>query len=409
MHQADTGLVRTCQWLHIVWMDSDPAPDTHSYPAPFHISAHGHEFEFLPDGVHRIDALLAMIDKAEQSISMFYYMFQDDAAGQLVRDRLVAAQLRGVAVHLVVDRFGTDATEDFFQPIVDAGGRFAVFNPRWNVRYLIRNHQKLCVIDCAIAVLGGFNISEQYFQPPEENGWADLGVVVHGPVVADVSRWFDRLADWTDDSAAQYRSIRTMVRDWDPGDGPVRFLVGGPTRIPSSWNLNLKRDLAKASRLDLVMAYFSPPRSFRRQIRKIAKRGDARLVMAGKSDNGATIGAARATYGAMLRAGARIYEFEPCKLHMKLIVVDDVVYFGSANFDHRSIRVNMELMVRVESAEMAAKVRAMIDTMEASSTHVTRALHRRHGGIFRRLQWYLSWFLVSTLDYTVSRRLNAGL
>lgn len=390
-------------------MDQTEEPSTHDYPGPFQVTAHGHHFEFLPDGIHRFDALLAMIERAQSSIDMFYYMFQDDPAGRIVRDALVAAQQRGVFVHLVVDRFGTDAKECFFQPIVDAGGKFAVFNPRWTVRYLIRNHQKITVIDRSVAMLGGFNISEHYFQPPEEDGWADLGVLIHGSVVDDVCRWFGLLADWTEQSTSQYRAIRTMVRDWTPGEGPVRFLVGGPTRIPSNWNLNLKRDLAKGSKLDLVMAYFSPPRSFRRQIRKIARRGDVRLVMAGKSDNGATIGAARATYGAMLRAGADIYEFEPCKLHMKLIVVDDVVYFGSANFDHRSIRVNMELMVRVESAEMAEKVRGMIDTMEADSTQVTRALHRKRGGLFRRFQWYLSWFLVSTLDYTVSRRLNAGL
>lgn len=390
-------------------MAQDSETGGHAYPEPFEVEAHGNQFEFLPDGTHRFDALLSMIDRAERSIDMLYYMFQDDEAGRTVRDKLVEAQKRGVAVQLVVDRFGTDATEKFFRPIVDAGGEFAVFNPRWNVRYLIRNHQKMTIIDRKIAILGGFNISEHYFNPPEENGWADLGVVVHGPVVEDICEWYGLVSDWTKAKSAQYRAIRTIVRDWQPGKGGVRFLVGGPTRIPSNWNLNVKRDLGRASRLDMVMAYFSPPRSFRRQIRKIAKRGDARLIMAGKSDNGATIGAARATYGAMLRAGVNIYEFQPCKLHMKLLVIDDVVYFGSANFDHRSIRVNMELMVRVESAEMAEKVRAMIDTMEASSTQITKKDHRRAGGLFRRFRWYLSWFLVSTLDYTVSRRLNAGL
>ncbi|MCB2086813.1 MAG: phosphatidylserine/phosphatidylglycerophosphate/cardiolipin synthase family protein [Sphingomonadaceae bacterium] len=391
-------------------MVAEPEPSEHEYPRPFRIEAQGHEFEFLPDGVHRFDALLALIARAERSIEMFYYMFQDDPAGRIVRDELAKAQRRGVAVHLIVDSFGTDAGQEFFQPIVDAGGEFAFFNPRWNVRYLIRNHQKITIADGTTAMLGGFNVSEHYFKPPEENGWADLGVLVRGPVIADICKWFAKLARWTGNPRRQYRSIRTMVRDWRPGKGPVRFLVGGPTRIPSSWNINVKRDFARASRLDMVMAYFSPPRSYRRQIRKIAKAGgDVRLVMAGKSDNGATIGAARATYGASLRAGVRVYEFQPCKLHMKLIVVDDVVYFGSANFDHRSVRINMELMVRVESAEMAAKVRAMIDTMVADSVEVTRRSHRRDGGFFRRFKWYLSWFLVSSVDYTVSRRLNAGL
>lgn len=390
-------------------VDAVAEPCAHEYPAPFAISAHGHEFEFLPDGVHRFDALLAMIERAQRSLDMFYYMFQDDPAGRIVREALVKAQNRGVRVHLVVDRFGTDATEEFFLPLVEAGARFAVFNPRWNVRYLIRNHQKMTIVDREIAVLGGFNISEHYFQPPEENGWADLGVVVKGPVVKDICRWFDGLTDWTENRDQQYRAIRTMVRDWDPGEGPVQFLVGGPTRIPSSWNRAVKRDLVGANRLDMVMAYFSPPRSFRRLLRKLAKRGKARLVMAGKSDNGATIAAARATYGALMRAQAEVYEFQPCKLHMKLIVIDDVTYFGSANFDHRSIRINMELMVRVESAEVADKVRCMVDTMVEDSLKITPKVHNRRRGLLGGLQWLLGWMLVSVIDYTVARRLNAGL
>jgi cardiolipin synthase A/B len=388
-------------------MDPVDEPCAHEYPAPFVISAHGHEFEFLPDGVHRFDALLAMIERATRTLDLFYYMFQDDPAGRIVRDALVAAQRRGVAVHLLIDRFGTDAKESFFQPIIDAGGRFGMFNPRWNVRYLIRNHQKMTIVDREIAVLGGFNVSEHYFKPPEENGWADLGVVVKGPVVEDICRWFGQLADWTESRHHQFRTVRTMVREWRPGTGPVQFLVGGPTRIPSNWNRALKRDIAKGKRIDMVMAYFSPPRSFRRLLRKLAKRGSARLVMAGKSDNTTTIAAARATYGALVRSKARIYEFQPCKLHMKLIVIDDVTYFGSANFDHRSIRLNLELMMRVESAEMAAQVRTMIDTMAEASEEITGDILRQRRGLFGGLSWLLGWFLVSVVDYTVARRLNA--
>ena len=390
-------------------MDAVAEPCAHAYPAPFAVSAHDHEFEFLPDGVHRFDALLAMIERATRSLDMFYYMFQDDPAGRIVLEALVKAQNRGVRVHLLVDCFGTDAKEEFFRPLVEAGGRFAVFNPRWNVRYLIRNHQKMTIVDREIALLGGFNVSEHYFKPPAEIGWAVLGVVVKGAVVKDVCRWFVALSDWTENRDHQYRAIRTMVRDWDPGDGPVQFLVGGPTRIPSSWNRAVKRDLAEGSRIDMVMAYFSPPRSFRRLIRKLARRGKARLVMAGKSDNGATIAAARATYGALMRSQAEVYEFQPCKLHMKLIVIDDVTYFGSANFDHRSIRINMELMVRVESAELADKVRTMVDSMVEDSLKITPKIHNRRRGLLGGLQWMLGWVLVSVIDYTVARRLNAGL
>lgn len=390
-------------------MEPEPEAREYSYPEPFTISAHGHEFCFMPDGVHRFDALLELIDGAQESLHVFYYMFQDDGAGNPVRDALVNAAERGVDVRLVLDRFGTDAKPEFFQPLIDAGGHFSFFNARWNRRYLIRNHQKMAIADRKSALVGGFNVSEHYFKPPEENGWADLGVRVEGPIVEDLLAWFEKICRWAENPKAQYRAIRTMVRDWTPGEKPVRLLVGGPTSAPSNWARQVKQDLSNASRLDLVMAYFSPPRSFRRLIWRIAERGKVRLVMAGKSDNGATIGAARAIYGGMLRAGAEVYEFNPCKLHMKLIVVDDAVYFGSANFDHRSIRVNLEMMFRVEDAGMAEKIRDFIGGMTEASDHITYADYRKRRGFFPRLKWIVSWFLVSTLDYTVSRRLNAGI
>ncbi|WP_379553967.1 phospholipase D-like domain-containing protein [Qipengyuania sp. DGS5-3] len=382
------------------------APEDCGHPTPFSAASHGHKLDFLPDGAGRYAALLELIESAQHTLHLFYYMFQDDESGAGVLSALVASAERGVDVQLIVDRFGTDAGEAFFRPLRDVGGSFALFNPRWSRRYLIRNHQKMAIADGKTALVGGFNVSDHYFAPPEENGWCDLGVRVEGPVVEHLLGWYRQIADWIEDRHARYRTIRTMVREWDPGDSAVRMLVGGPTAVPSNWARQVKADLRKASRLDLVMAYFSPPLSFRRLIRRISKRGQARLVLAGKSDNTTTISAARALYGALLRDDCQIYEFRPSKLHMKVLVIDDAVYFGSANFDHRSIRLNLELMFRFEDAELASQMRALIDEMAEASEQVTYAVHCQRRGFFSYMRWLASLFLVSALDYTVTRRLN---
>lgn len=388
--------------------NKNEAPSAYCDADNFSISAQGHDFTFFPAGIQRRNALIEHIDSAQQTLELFYYMFQADSAGEQVRAALVRAAQRGVKLHLIVDDFGTDAPDEFFDPIVQAGGRFNTFSPDWNVRYLIRNHQKFVIADGKTVLTGGFNVSEHYFAPPGDNGWCDLGVLIAGDVVGQFCAWFTQLEGWVANHHRQFRAIRAMVRDWNPGTGPVQLLLGGPTKMTSAWARAVKRDLAHGNRLDLVMAYFSPPGSMRRLIAMIAKKGQTRLIMAGKSDNNATIGASRSLYSKLLRAGAEIYEFQPCKLHMKMLVIDDITYFGSANFDMRSIRLNLELMVRVEDAGLAAKMRELIDHMQAASEHITLPLHRKQKTLLNRIRWRLGWFLVSVLDYTVTRRLNLG-
>lgn len=382
----------------------------YSDPDSFAIEAAGHSFTFFPAGQDRLERLIDHIDSAKHTLHVFYYMFQGDHSGTRVRGGLIRAAQRGVDVHLIIDAFGSDAADSFFEPIVNAGGRVDAFSPRWDVRYLIRNHQKFVIVDGKRVMTGGFNVSDHYFSPPEENGWCDLGAMVEGQVVERFVEWFALIRQFVSDGRTRFLAVRKAVREWDEGNGPVQLVLGGPTKITSAWARSVKQDIARGNRLDLVMAYFSPPRSMRRLIRRLAKNaGKARLIMAGKSDNGATIGASRALYGALLRSGVEVYEFEPCKLHMKLVVVDDVTYFGSANFDMRSVRMNLELMVRVEDAALADRMRALVDHMEQASTPITPALHRERSTLFNQIRWRLGWFLVSVVDYTVSRRLNLGM
>ena len=96
--------------------------------------------------------------------------------------------------------------------------------------------------------------------------------------------------------------------------------------------------------------------------------------MAAKSDNPATIGASRLLYGFLLRRSADIWEYRPCKLHMKLIVIDDVTYIGTANFDMRSLFINVELMVRITDAAFAQRMRDFIAGLEPG--HCTLGLRR---------------------------------
>ncbi len=390
---------------------SGAAQESVSYrdPEPFSASAHGQELTFYPAGNDRRDALLALIGSARESVRICFYIFSEDETGALVRDALVAAAARGATVELIVDGFGASATAEFFAPLVEAGGSYSTFSPRWTQRYLIRNHQKMVIVDGTSAMIGGFNVENSYFAPPEEDGWNDLGLTIKGSAVKDLGLWFDQLAQWTANPKANWRAIRRMVKEWQPGEGKVRLLIGGPTRGLSSWARSVGRDLEQGNRLDMMMAYFSPSSRLTRRIGDIAMRGETRLVMAGKSDNNATIGATRSLYHYLLKRGARVWEFNACKLHTKLIVLDDAVYVGSANFDMRSLYLNLELMLRIEDAALADRMREFVSAHLPASEEINKQLHKQRSTMFNRLRWNASWFLVAVVDYTVSRRLNLGL
>ncbi len=375
-------------------------------PDSFLVSAAGHAFTFCPHGPDRLKALVEQIDGARESLRIFYYLFDKDASGTVVRDALVRAARRGVLVDLVVDAFGNDAGAAFFQPLVEAGGRFAIFSPKWGTRYFVRNHQKIVIIDGARVMTGGANVSDHYFATPAENGWCDLSVLIEGPVVEQFTRWFGLLRSWVAGDAEggtrQLRRLRDIVKEWDGGDGPVRLLVGGPLVRKGHWAWVFRKDLVVAKRLDTVSAYFSPPRSLRRLIARVGVRGEARMIMAGKSDITAAIAMARLVYGQLLRAGVAIFEFAPCKLHMKLMVIDDASYFGSANLDKRSFRINVELMVRVEDAVLAARLRAMIDHLQNASEAITPVWYAKHSTPLARLRWRIAYWM-SLADYRISR------
>jgi len=367
----------------------------------------GNRLTLYPDGPERLDALVSLIDEAAVSLRVLYYIWKDDAAGQRVRDALVRAAERGVDVKLLVDGFGA-AGEGFFQPLVDAGGSFCRFAPRWGRRYLLRNHQKLALADDRKVMVGGFNIASEYFGTIEEGAWRDLGLVVEGDSVVCLTRYFDNLFKWAVNPDGSMRQLRRVLRQHSVTEGTMHWLFGGPTRRLSPWARAVRKDMRSAKRLDVIAAYFAPGPVLLRRSGNVAKRGggEVRLVTAAKSDNTATIAAARYTYWTLLKRGVRVYEYQPTKLHSKLFVIDDVVHIGSANFDMRSLYLNLEMMLRVEDKAFAEAMRRFVDGEVAQSQEITKLGHRIQRTWYNRLRWGFAYFLVAIADFSITHKLN---
>ena len=379
-------------------------PGTHFYIA-------GHDLHVVHLPQDRLDAVLGLIARAKKSIQMFFYMFGDDATGREVRDALVAAANNGVHVQLIIDSFGSGNVSDrFFDALVEAGGCYHCFSTRKGLGYIIRNHQKILIADSAHVLVGGFNITDDYFGRAGDNSWEDLGIIVSGAQAQKLSDYFEDLARASNNGNVRYRSIRNIIHQWRPGIGQVQWLLGGPTNRISPWAITFKRSLEAGKRFDIVSAYFSPSQTILRRIAMAAKHNKgSRLVVAGKTDNNATIAAARLLYRYLMRRKTRIFEFQSRPLHMKLMVIDDTVYIGSANLDVRSMFINLEIMVRIKDAGLALHMRKLIDELVTQSEEQTRILLKARDSYWSRFKAALAYFLVNSVDYTIGRRITFGL
>jgi cardiolipin synthase len=367
----------------------------------------GNRLTLLVAGKQRLDALLGLIDGAKHSLRLLYYIYTDDQTGRMVRDAMTRALDRGVKVSLIVDGFGSSAKPEFFVPLEAKGADVCHFLPRFGRRYLLRNHQKLALADETLAIVGGFNVEDDYFD--DKRGWRDLGIQIEGPAAKRLAGYFDALARWTHRPRARLSTLRRALSHWsNPKGGQVCWLLGGPTRRLSPWARTLRLDVRQALKLDVIAAYFAPTPRMMRAIESVPKRGGtARVITPSKTDHDVAIAAARHTYHRLLGRGVEVYEYQRMKLHTKLFVIDDVVHIGSANFDVRSLFLNLEIMLRIDDKHFADHMRRYFEGEMEDSRRIRPAIHERAGWL-TRLRWAIAYYLMSVVDASVTRRLSFG-
>lgn len=374
------------------------------------IDVDGNALTLITEGPELFEALLALIDSAQTSLRLLYYILRPDSSGEAVRNALQRAVERGVKVGLLIDGFGSSTTpENFFTDLSKAGAMFCRFHPSIGRRYLLRNHQKLAMADDVRVLIGGFNVADDYFGRSADGAWRDIGLMIDGPATARLAPYYDALMDWSKTKGARMRDLRRLIHLHSETKGPLQWQYGAPTRRLSPWAASTARDLVQATNVEMIAAYFAPTGSILQRIARAADgKGRARLITAAKSDNGATIAAARFTYSRLLKRGVEIFEYRPTKLHSKLLVMDDLVHIGSSNFDIRSLYLNLELMLRVDDAEFAGLMRQYFEGEIGDCLPITPKLHAKRATLANRIKWALSFFLVTSADYTVTRRVNFG-
>ena len=361
---------------------------------------------WLRQGREAIAAMLEAIRHARHSVRLETFIFHPDATGDAFRAALLAAQQRGVRVRVLCDAFGSmSLPTSYWQEFMAAGGEFRWFNPLHIHRILYRDHRKILVVDEALAFIGGLNIGLEYSGNGVTAGWRDLGLCLEGAVARELAEAFNELFARADGRHRLFQRIRRKGTDEVVAGRGWKLLLTSPGRGHYALKQSLVRDFAGARSIRIISAYFLPGLKLLRALKRAARRGaQVQLILAGKTDVRLMQIATRSLYPSLLRAGVEIYEYAPQILHAKMVIVDDVVYAGSANLDARSLGINYEVMVRLPNAALAADAREMFAADLLHSQRLDGQRLRRAQTAWEKFVLRWAMFLFARLDPYLARR-----
>lgn len=409
-------------------------------------------FRLITQGVDGYLLRGELADAAERTLDLQYFIVQNDDTGKLLMDRVLRAADRGVRVRLLLDDsddvlrdrqvlalaahrnieirvfnpFLTRGMLDFMRPV-----EFAVAASRLNYRM----HNKLFVSDNSVAILGGRNIGDEYFQASSQTEFGDFDILTVGPLVGQVSKSFDVF--WNSGLAIplealifgkpftttldQYRAVLAENRDKMAGSPYVVRLAAGDPLAPIVtsgsglvWAKGevlydspekekvengdqpgrlLRKRLGEAirgvkSELLVVSPYLVPGDGGVKLLADLRGRGVHVRILTNSlaSTDMPIVHSGYQKYREpMLKEGIELYEVRPVlgnpdakggggslrnpsggqfALHAKVFVLDRrSVFVGSMNFDRRSLRLNTELGVLIESPELARQVIARFNAI----------------------------------------------
>ena len=315
---------------------------------------HGGGARLLNNGIEIVPALLEAIRGARESVNFAVYIWEDGEMSDLILDAMLERRREGVAVRILLDGLGgMNAPAERMEELRAAGGQVSTFRPlRFGklARFHKRNHRRTIVIDGVLGFTGGAAVGDKWLGAADTpDHWRDTMVEVTGPLAVSLQSAF--CETWA------YASGELLAgpRFYPPADqsAPPDVAVAHHTSVdsaPSNENHPLRlffmQSFLSARRtLYVATPYFVPAAEMRDAVAERARAGvDVRILLPDEHTDAWPI---RLTshhyYEKLLRAGVRIYEYQPTMMHTKHVVVDGLwSVVGSANMDIRSMELNHE-------------------------------------------------------------------
>lgn len=307
------------------------------------------EIKIFTDGISKFESLKMDLMMAEKSILFQYYIFLDDKIGNEIADILIEKASQGVNVKVIYDHIGSFSSKSkFFKRMEIAGVEthpfFRVNFPHFANRLNWRNHRKIVVIDGKTGYIGGMNIADRYiYGLPNGEVWRDTHFRVEGSIVESLIYSF--VMDWNflkkDPYVPDVRHEETRISNLTG----MQLVTGGPTERWNNLSMCFIRAISSARKTILIQTpYFLPTDALLNalQAASLAK-VDVRIMMPENTDSRLLHYASFSYVTQCLKAGIKVYLYEPGMLHAKAMIIDDsFVTTGSTNFDFRSFENNFE-------------------------------------------------------------------
>nr|WP_024307169.1 phosphatidylserine/phosphatidylglycerophosphate/cardiolipin synthase family protein [Pseudomonas sp. P818] len=326
----------------------------------------GNRFELLLDGPAFFPRMLAAIEGARRQVEIELYLIEDGRCSERLVDALCRAAERGVAVRGLFDAFGAAGLGAALRERMQAAGvQLRWYNPvRWRrgIRNFHRDHRKLLLVDQRLAYVGGTGSTDEFWLPDESRSpWHEAMVEIEGPLVGDWQQLFEQL--WC--ARFSWRPSHQPVPLSLPECPPAGIGLGRVAYADAAQHRDILLSLLRAlkgakQRVWLATPYFLPTWKIRRALRRAAGRGvEVRLLLSGRNtDHPPVRFAGQRYYPRLLKAGVRIFEYQPRFLHLKMVLVDDWVSVGSCNFDHWNLRFNLDANVEALDPDFTQAVAA---------------------------------------------------
>jgi cardiolipin synthase len=352
----------------------------------------GNRLDIIDTAETILRSIIADIDQARHFCHMEFYIWNEGGTADEVCEALIRAATRGVTCRVLLDAMGSNRflKSRWVKRLKKNGVEITVALPvsplrMFFVRFDLRLHRKIVVIDDAVAYTGSFNLVDPRFFKKEAGvgQWVDAMTRIEGPAVLSLNAVF--MWDWEVETGHNLTALPDPTKAGvDANQGPsasVQVVPSGPGRTGDSVHqLLLMSIYAARKELSMTTPYFVPDDAITSALLSAARRGvNVTLILPEKNDSRLVHYTCRSNFDEMLEVGIRIFGFKGGLLHTKSAVVDsEISIFGTVNLDIRSFWLDFEVTLCVYDPQFALRLLALQQKYIENSVEVDPAVwHNR--------------------------------